>query len=228
MKDQRVGVPMIENRLASSADPRLVPPFSAENPFSASCVQPGAVEFLLAADDWQALWGRLATHRGPWQMVGPHGVGKTTLARQLVRHWSKQGQPAAILDARRRRPAEGPDGAWWLVDAIEGASRWTRWRWKREARRRAQGLILLSHHDVGVQTLIRLEPKVEVLHSVVAHLTHRGDANVTREDVAASFERAEGNLRKALFLLYDIHERNSERTTTLDRVGRTTVTFDSA
>jgi hypothetical protein len=189
------------------------------NPFSARRLRPGAVPFFFPPGlDAAALVERLRAAGWRGQVVGPHGSGKSTLLAAL-----RLQLEAAGLDVHAAALHDGqslPAGFWAalgkgrpgvvLLDGHEQLGVWARWRLRWACRRRGLGLVVTSHTDAGLPVLYRTEVTPEVARRVVAYLTAGTTATVADREVDDRLAVRGGNLREALFDLYDLHERRRD------------------
>jgi hypothetical protein len=189
---------------------------TAVNPFSTRCIRPGALPFLFyTGNSPVGLVDRMVALGGRAQIVGPHGVGKSTLLAALVPALSAAGPVSSIAlhDGQRRLPPDWRANAarvqahTVVVDGFVQLSRWQRWQLKRRCARHEWNLLVTAHQDVGLPTLLNLAPSLSTLLQVADRL-QLGFANpVPSEQVARRFESCRGNLREALLALYDDYER---------------------
>jgi hypothetical protein len=192
------------------------------NPFATRFVRPGAVPYFFPPGESAAtLAGRLR-ETGWWgQVVGPHGSGKSTLLAALLPELRRAGlEPlvATLHDGQRRLPGEVWRAEWRaatvvVVDGYEQLSGWQRFRLKRRCRRYGCGLLVTSHGTVGLAELYRTPVAEETAERVVEFLLARSEQAVTPEEVRGRLSARAGNLREALFDLYDLHELRREART---------------
>lgn len=196
------------------------------NPFATRYTRPGAIPFLFPeGGSLQRLLEQLAV-QGHWgQIIGPHGSGKSTLLTQLVSELTKAGQQVFVITLHQgeRRPPAWPPPAGTQVVAIDGYEQlgWLwRWRVKVWCRRHASGLLVTAHRNVGLPTLWTTTPDLATLRRVVDHLWATvlrdasagqavADASSSNDELAAALAAAQGNLREALFHLYDLYQQRS-------------------
>jgi hypothetical protein len=114
---------------------------------------------------------------------------------------------------QRRLPEEFDPRRWTagtqvVVDGYEQLGRWRRWRLRRAVNACGGGLLVTTHSSVGLPTLWTTEPTSELLAALAAKLlgTRALDAR-QRAIVEDLYVRRQGNLREALFDLYDLVER---------------------
>jgi hypothetical protein len=198
-------------------------PSRHDNPFATCWTRPGAIAFRF--DDGQSAEQLLAqlARQGWWgAIVGPHGSGKSTLLEALqpaLRDMGRCVHFAALRGGQRRVPRGslalvGGGETLVVVDGYEQLSMMERWRLKRRCRRAKVGLLVTSHGETNVPTLIRLAPDLRLVQRLVTDLAARMSTPVTGADVAASHACHGSNVREVFFDLYDRHER-------LRRAGRT-------
>lgn len=200
-------------------------PRDTDNPFASHHVRPGALPFLFADDQSAAsLVARLAAHRWRGQIVGPHGTGKSTLLETLLPELQSRGREVVLLTHRggrlRRRQASTDAGSGRrfrfsqrtqvVIDGFERLALPARLFWRVLCRLQGAGLLVTAHRRVGLPTLYETRSSPALARQIVARLLREKDASsasITPDDVAGAFERHEGNVRDALFALYDIYER---------------------
>jgi energy-coupling factor transporter ATP-binding protein EcfA2 len=189
---------------------------AAGNPFSTRHVGPRAIEYRFApGDDAAGVVARLAAAGWRGAIIGPHGSGKTTLLAALEPALIAAGRrPARITlhDGQRRlgRDLSSLHLAADTVLVIDGyeqlgwAARrgvgWLCWR-------RGCGLLVTAHGPVGLP-VVRLSAVDEALARDLAAQLQRGwPTLVDADDATAALRAQRGNLREALFALYDLYER---------------------
>lgn len=194
-------------------------PSRHSNPFATCWTRPAAAPFVppagaaprelllkLAALDWQA------------ELLGPHGVGKSTLLRQLQplaeaagRVWlAVEVRPEKVSQAYRQlRAVSLSPSSLVVIDGFEQLSRWQRWRLQWRCQRARAGLLVTTHLPTRLPTLASLQPNLERGLQVFSQLTVGRGTEVTAEDFRNAFNACEGNLREAFFNLYDLHERRN-------------------
>lgn len=197
-------------------------PLSSHNPFATRYVRPGAVAFVFrSGDDAPGVVARLA-EAGWWgQILGPHGSGKSTLLAALVPAVEQAGRRVTLValhDGQRRLPdgwksLEPADGSTLIiVDGYEQLGVWSQRRLKQFCRRHGCGLLVTAHADVGLPTLATTTPDLATAQRVVGALLGSGDTTIGPTDVERAFDTRDGNLREALFDLYDLYESRRPRT----------------
>lgn len=188
--------------------------FEGTNPFATRWVEPGALPYVWpGADEGRTLCALLQAGASV-EVIGPHGSGKSTLVAALVARLRADGR-AMILDAlhdggqrRRRETHHGVGPRVHIVDGFEQLSAWrrhlTRWR----ARRAGEALLVTAHAPQGMVHTVRSDVDAALTARLVEALLARAELP-TRIDPGAVFARVErlgGNLREALFELYDVYE----------------------
>jgi hypothetical protein len=117
-----------------------------------------------------------------------------------------------LHDWQRRLP-----NAWWrqvrrseptivVIDGCEQLGRWTWFMVKRHCRRHSLGLLITSHRSAGLPHLYFTAITLETAKQVFGYLTQGTPSPVTLDNVEARLAARSGNLREALFDLYDLHE----------------------
>ena len=190
---------------------------TGQNPFCAARLRPRAGAFLFATGhSIDQLVEQL--RRAAWwgQILGPHGSGKSTLLDSLLSAIERSGrttQVAVLHDAQRRLPPEFHAAVdsqrpnLLAIDGYEQLSPWNRFLLKRMCRRRGLGLVVTSHRPMGLPDLFHTSVDVPLAWRVVEQLQRDCPPLVTFDDVVLRLPRHRGNLREALFELYDLYEQ---------------------
>lgn len=204
------------------------------NPFATRWTRPGASPYLFTeGQSVELLLQRL--HENAWrgQIVGPHGVGKSTLLTTLQRSLQQAGHLPHLVTLRnggqgaeelwRTLRTAGTSGTLQLakhrpatIVMLDGAEqlswvarRWLCWR----CQARGWGLIVTSHRNLGLPLLARIEPRLDVAMRVVESLLSARTSSISSADIVAAFQRQRGDLREMLFALYELHEDRVRRLT---------------
>jgi hypothetical protein len=195
---------------------RSVP--TTSNPFATRFIRPGAMRFLFeAGESAEAVVERLRASRWWGQIIGPHGSGKSTLLATLARAIETAGRKVVLVGLHQGehrlppldRSSLGRDAVL-VIDGYEQLSWWSRRRVKSLCRRCGAGLLVTAHDDVGLPTVFETSPSLGVAQRVVAELVRAAETKVSGADVAAAYEAVNGNVREALFRLYDVYRENCE------------------
>ncbi len=181
-----------------------------DNPFSTDRVL--GVRYQLLHDDWPGLLARLARMDYRAAIVGPHGVGKTTLLEDLQEKLDARGMPSVSLrlDADHRAfERRALDDAFARVTpqhviCFDGAEQLTPFAWLRFKRRArgARGLIITSHKSGLLPTLIECGTSVELLDDIIRRLAPAAAADAA-PTAGELFQKHHGDLRLALREMYD-------------------------
>jgi hypothetical protein len=201
----------------------------ASNPFATRFVRPDAATYLtLQTPPIAELVERFDELGRRAQILGPHGVGKSTLLATIVGELRRRGEEVHAVTLHlgdRRLPAEFErslrwnDGSVVVVDGAEQLS-WLRRRGliskatKPKATKQGAGLLLTTHTDLGLPTLCELVPRERDAVAIARHLDPQ--RVVSDDDVRAAFARRNGDLRETLFDLFDLYRAKTLRSS---RVG---------
>lgn len=186
------------------------------NPFATRFTQPGVLppcDAEGAPIDVAAVAASLPP-TGALAIVAPHGHGKTTLLMALLRDLATAGRPTTLHRVARWRDA------WRLpvrvafarrggvigIDGWDAVPQPVRAVVCMLARLRHQTLLVTAHVSCGLRELARPRTSARLLAALVGRLPPHGGV-IDSDDVDAAFQRHHGNLRDALFDLYDRFER---------------------
>ena len=184
------------------------------NPFATRHTRPGRLVPRDAQGEPLDLAALLARAPFAAALEGPHGAGKTNLLTALAARLDAEGRLAAVL--RPRSPGDGAavlravmrarPGTMLCIDSWEclGAPLAALIRWS--ARLRHVGLIVTSHRATGLPVVVRCVTTPALLARIVAELPGHGGL-VDAADVADAFRAHGGDIREALYDLYDRFER---------------------
>lgn len=180
-----------------------------ENPFATDRVL--RVRYRPQGWTWEQLLARLADLNYRGAIVGPEGRGKTTLLEDLGGRLEEQGLCIKHLRLTSERPhfrrqfireflANVSARDVLLLDGAEQMGRVAWWSFLRRSRA-ARGLVITSHRPGLLRTLVECETNIPLLRGIVQDL-HAGGLTLTLDEL---FKRHSGNLRHALWELYDLH-----------------------
>ncbi len=202
------------------------------NPFATRWTRPGALRYLFTEEQSiELLLQRLQENAWRGEIVGPHGVGKSTLLTTLQGSLQQAGHLPYLVTLRNG--GQGAEELWRvlrtagtsgklqlsgkrpativLLDGAEQLSwiarRWLCWR----CQSRGWGLIVTSHRHLGLPSLARIDPRLDVAMRVVESLLSARTSSISSADIVAAFQRQRGNMREMLFALYDLHEDRVRR-----------------
>lgn len=189
------------------------------NPFSTCFIQPGAIEYLEDANSARELAMQLLNDRRSFQIVGPHGSGKTSLTiaigKQLHAHslscrWltlRKSGWfswPTTKFESYLQQETESNTGRQILfVDGVDALNLLQRIVTLYQYRSPTTQFVVTAHRKLlGYPVLAHIEPKLETFRKLALRLRPSQDPDwLSQIDLA--FEKADGDFREAFFLLYD-------------------------
>lgn len=186
------------------------------NPFATRFVRPGAIEFLLPeGQTLDSLVDTLDLHGWRGQILGPHGTGKSTLLHSLqpvlverlrLLAWFTQNNGERSLNVTEADAAQWSSQTLVIVDGYEQLG-WLAKRWlTATCDRTSAGLLVTTHTDMGLPTIFATQPSATLLQEVVAELTTLTNGIISADDVSHCYQQHAGNLREALFALYDLYE----------------------
>jgi len=192
--------------------PRRLP----TNPFATRFTKPGMLPPLGPRGepiDTRRLLDRLAPGRVV-AIVGPHGHGKSTLLAALTTAAGRAG--SATTSVRVRSPLDSwrpvaaalvsPGGGLVACDGWERALPGIDLVVRLLAAARGLRIVVTTHCRRGLPVLVRCGTSPSLLDGLVARLPDHGGL-ISVSDIDDAYRRHAGNLREALYDLYDRFER---------------------
>lgn len=177
-----------------------------ENPFRSDRIE--SLRYEMPAAEWDDMFARFQAHGRRGALVGPEGVGKTTLLEDLVPHLRRMGlrprfirlnHPQADWKTLRNGLHEGVTGTdAILLDGAEQMSgfQWLYFRWQT----RRAGAIVVTSHVTGFLPVLRVCPPCEKLFGdFVRRLSGNACDGI---DPGTVFRAHRGNMREAFRTLY--------------------------
>ncbi len=185
------------------------------NPFSTNRIRPGAIPYIFSPKENAAsLIARLRANDWRGQIIGAHGTGKSSLLAALMPEIARAGRHPILVTlhdgersfaAHQGEIAQATVETVLIVDGFEQLAFWNRWRLRAFCRRRASGLLVTAHASVGLPTLITTVVERSTAEMVLQSLLPQATAD-DRAELHKALAAHGGNLREALFDLYDLHE----------------------
>lgn len=166
-------------------------------PSSASCLLNPQGERSSSIDDW--------TPRALAVAVEPDG--KTLRLLEASADGFRRTQSLSVSELIRKIE---PD-RWLVLDGFDSLSRWRQWRILRAVNRVSCPFTVTSHHTNSMAQLPGPKPSAELLVELVDESC---GSNVpwSHSELQSLFEQHQGNLREALFALYDRWPSNAKET----------------
>ena len=201
----------------------------ASNPFSTRFVRPGAIPYLFpVSDSIEQLADRLTERRGRAAILGPHGSGKSTLLATLLPqlaargwnphqialhdglHWMPRGWTSTLSASAQLSPGSAPQPRQprplLVIDGYEQLNWLSRALVRIRCRVSGWGMLVTAHGPVSLPTIFETQTSSEVTLAICARLAP--DVGVlTARDCDEAWAASRGNVREALFDLYDRYER---------------------
>ncbi len=200
--------------------PDLPPNLDLTNPFCAARLRPGTIDFVFEqGKTLQQLVDTLEINGWHGQITGGHGTGKSTLLAALAPAIEARGRlvkSITLVAGQRHLPREfiaslrlsaGLGVA--AVDGVEQLHPWNRLLLRRICQAHAVGLVVASHRRAYLLSLYETVVDEARAWRVVERLQHGFPPRVEIADLVERLARHQGNLREALFDLYDLYEERS-------------------
>lgn len=191
----------------------------AYNPFAVQRHGPGNIEYVFQSAEQRNELKQLLAKTG-WrvELVGRHGVGKSTLLRTME-SWATEGgrsirrlrctgdRPRLPLLFWREIPRAGG------VISLDGGERCPRWQlrllsvlthWRRT------GLVITTHQPLGFCHPVMISSSPDQLHDVVAQLLGRPLDKPMMARLDNLLAEHGGSAREVIFQLYDEWERSGD------------------
>jgi len=193
--------------------PRRLP----TNPFATRFTKPGMLP-PLGPDGEPLDAGRLLDRLEPGRVmaiVGPHGHGKSTLLVALTAAAGRAGSTMTSVRIRSFLDSWRPVAAVLTAatggvacDGWERALPGVRLAVRLLAAARRLRVVVTAHGCHGLPVLARCDTSPGLLDELVSRLPDHGGL-IDASDIAAAYRRHAGNLREALYDLYDRFERRA-------------------
>lgn len=200
---------------------------SSVNPFSTRFWIPGTIPFrfdrpeenvdqLIRRISEENRWSK---NRRVFQIVGPHGSGKSTLVECLKRRFEERGLPIrqTVLNNEKRRlppeftPRHADSPTVFFLDGYEQLGVFDRFRFWAMPWKNTGGLILTSHRPIArIPVLYRTSTDFALFEELVGEILAETSFSFDRSDLADVFSRSQGNIRGAFFELYDLFMEKEE------------------
>jgi hypothetical protein len=190
------------------------------NPFCAARLRPGTIDFVFEQGrSLEQLVDALEANAWHGQITGGHGTGKSTLLAVLIPAIEGRGRlvkSVTLVAGQRHLPrafivslrfCAGLGVA--VVDGIEQLHPWNRLFLKRFCRTHGVGLVVASHRSAHLPSLYETAVDEARAWRVVQQLQNGFQPWIEIGDLVERLARHQGNLREALFDLYDLYEERS-------------------
>lgn len=210
--------------LAAIRQPSSVRRGAPINPFSTRYYRPGTIPYMFASgtenESPAKLFDRFLEAGRKGQLVGKEGTGKSTLLRELesvARRLDYEVIHVQLREDSRRMPpgwwrTTGPCPAEERILFLDGAEQLGRLAFlllRLRCRALGIGLLITTHHPLGLPALrqhaVDEEQAREITRRVLAACPSAPPL-VAPEEITVALKRSAGNMREALFVLYDLYE----------------------
>lgn len=186
------------------------------NPFSTRFVRPGAIPFHFREDESaELLVEKLQRNRWRGEIIGPHGTGKSTLLESLKPFIEIAGRTIIHLKLTAEKPSlKGSElfgGAWnaktlVIIDGYEQLPLPARCILAARRRLSGAGMLITAHEPRGFPPLYQTGASEPIFNDLVELLVRETHSTITRTEAAQALQASNGNVRDALFRLYDLYE----------------------
>jgi len=164
---------------------------------------------------WEELLELLSAKRYRAAVVGPHGSGKTSCLKQIELHIRECGRPTIWWAAEKQTATECADSWRWhnkvaqdAIVFIDGADALAilKWRLLRARLSRAGGVVISSHREGLLPTIIRCQPTLSLFYELLGDLIPASQFPPDHT-LRGLFRIHEGNIRSMfgdLYLLWSV------------------------
>lgn len=189
------------------------------NPFASKHIRPDANEYLFAdgstIDDTISRFEQLDRRA---QIIGPHGTGKSTLLCKMLEQFETSDRMrsrvilAKLSSSDSRLPISLLDllktsNATIVIDGFEQLPAWKRFAIRKIASARRLGLLITTHEDQGMATLVSTASNPQILRAIIRRLDpdqRLGPIDgISERELCQLLDSCHGNVREVLFRLYD-------------------------
>ncbi len=192
------------------------------NPFETRWTKPGQMAFLPNGfTSISALAAQIFKENPRCEILGGHGVGKSSLLRALQSHLDQQSISNHLAYACGEFSCDGPllkfpavkrllrESDLLFIDGFEQLSWWTRRRIIRYAEKHAHALVVTCHQTQHLPCLVHLAATETLVLKLVYSLqqAQQVDEIVSASDVRELYQRFGNNVRELLFACYDLYEQ---------------------
>lgn len=175
------------------------------NPFATSRLE--ALEYRFDSDSWDSFLERLEAMNFQGALVGPEGVGKTTLLLELEKQLVNQGRKPLLIrlsGGKRNMPR------WFwqyksglqhiiLVDSAENLPWWQFQLLKMKCKIHSFGLVITAHKEGLLPTLIRCRTSFDQFADLCETLAGQ---KLEKQVLSSIYSKTGGNIRLAFLELY--------------------------
>jgi len=200
--------------------PNHPPSLDRSNPFCAARLRPGTIDYVFErGKSLEQLVDALEANAWRGQIIGSHGTGKSTLLAALAPVMEGRGRlvrSITLVAGERHLPREflrslrlsaGLGVA--AVDGVEQLHAWNRLLLKQFCQTQDIGLVVTSHRSADLPNLYETALDEVRAWSVVQRLQKGFPPRIQSCDLVQRLGQRQGNLREALFDLYDLYEDRS-------------------
>ena len=194
------------------------------NPFETRWTKPGQMTFLPNGfTSISELAAQIVKNTPRCEILGEHGVGKSSLLRALQSHLDQQSISNHLAYACGEFPHDGPplkfaavklllrESDVLFVDGFEQLSWWTRRRIIGYSEKHNHSLIIACHQTQRLPCLVHLAAAETLVLKLVLSLqqAQQADEVVAASDVRELYQRFGNNVRELLFACYDLYEKRT-------------------
>ena len=191
------------------------------NPFETRWIRPDSVDFLCSGEtQLPELLECMLNATQPCELIGDHGIGKTTLAYSLL----QQARNNEIESQLIRCGKDGGSVDWreqfrrnrlLILDEFEQLSTWQRRKIKQLARKTNTATLIIAHETQGLPALLSTRTTQSLLSNLTAlkslvrqlQIQSQQPQLILDQDVENLFNKLRGNSRDVLFTCYDLFEQ---------------------
>ena len=192
------------------------------NPFCTHWITPSSCEFNQRFNgEIQHVMQTMLDFGCRGQIMGPHGVGKSTLMHRICKQLKMEGLNPVQMNLDFQLVGNSNKkllvkNCIWVIDRFESLTRRQQSRVIKHTKRQRIGLLVTAHRQLSLPVVARLSPNLDHAIAVVRNLQSRfGKVYLSDDDVRRLWPECQNDLRELLMACYDKWQEHSRTPATL-------------